>query len=238
MIREHPAARSARPSCWSPTIWGVHAYYHRPPGHHVRRTCWSRRRAPPTCSCSAAAPLHPAPDRQPAADRRRGAEGGPLAAAHRTSPSRRPVAAFTRAARSAVERCRRETPALTSAGRRITASPALPSEGRRDGAPLLDLAHRVQDVRFGGLFARRRIAAVRDVDFSLVRRAARGIDASSASPGSGKTTLARMILGLGDVDERRAYVSWARISPPVGRVPRAGACWARAADLPEPVRGL
>ena len=62
-------------------------------------------------------------------------------------------------------------------------------------APLLELAHVSKTFGLGGLFSRRRIPAVDDVDFAL-RAGVPEIFTIVGQSGSGKTTLARMILGM------------------------------------------
>ena len=67
-------------------------------------------------------------------------------------------------------------------------------------APLLELRHVGKTYAGGGLLSRRKVAAVRDVSFTLAADAPE-VFAIIGESGSGKSSLARMVLGMGSATE-------------------------------------
>ena len=90
-------------------------------------------------------------------------------------------------------------------------------------APLLELEG--VSKTFGGLLRRRRVAAVRDVSFSLSAGSPEVFTLLGQS-GSGKTTLARMILGLETPTAGSLRLEGQDIAELRRGAARAGACWA------------
>ena len=172
---------------------------------HVRGQA-RRDRPGPADHRSAAAPLHPAADRQPARHREEaGAARHPRPAAARSSTCRRGVqlqpalpvrvrALPARDAASARGRAGARTRPATSIRSTIACRRSTAGRRRRH-----ERAHRAQTRAPSSYGA---FTALDDVSLSL-REDAASMTAIAGESGSGKTTLARMLLGLHPAERRR-----------------------------------
>ena len=162
---------------------GVHAASDRPARHHVCGPA-GRGGADARDLRAAAASLHGAPHRQPAAHRRRPRRARGWRAARPTSPIRRRAAASTRAARSPCEICRQErrpwSRSLPEPPRRLLRRHR---RERRHERALLRLRDVTQDLpRAAASSRRRRVEAVKNVSFTLDAGQRPRSSRSSASP--------------------------------------------------------
>ncbi len=102
---------------------------------------------------------------------------------------------------------------------------------------LLEVRHVSKEFNIGGLFSRRFVNAVSDVNFTL-EKGKPEIFTIIGEFGSGKTTLARMILGLERPTERRDTVPGEIGGEHSPAARPAGIHETRPAGVPESIRGI